>query len=254
MKCSLLESDATSTEGDMRAYKEQIFQLQKSYKEACDERSALRRDVSDLRRNFDMASHTEAASRRSEAATMSEVERLRKETRDKDIEVARLKQLLDDVQKSHAPMVELQKWRQRAQELEHQYQHVMHYNKEMASAVGHMTQVASERGGAWADTQQLSERLQREVERKDQELKMIELERADMQKQWENVQSSCTYFQNKYKTTDAEKKKLQQEHAAMSEKATVLATMVATSQRETELLKAQISQLECKLKDFQRAV
>lgn len=253
MKCEMLEGDASNSEGDMRLYKEQVFQLQKSYKEACDERTVLRRDLTELRRNFDMASHTEAASIRADSVSRAEVDRLRKEFCDKENELENMKRLLDEVQQSHAPMAELQKWRKRAQELEAHYQHAVHYNKEITSAVGHMTQAASERGGDLSDIQQLSVHLQRECDQKDQELRMAELEREDMQKQWENLSSSCTYFQNKCKTTAAETKKWQQEHAAMSGKATQLAQMAANSQRETEQLKAQISQLQCQLGDFQRS-
>merc|ERR1719272_2932537 len=123
----------------------------------------------------------------------------------------------------------------------------------MTSAVGHMTQAASERGGDLSDVQQQSAHIQKEHDRKDQELKMAELEKQDMQKQLDNVQSSCTYFQNKYKATVAETKKGQQEHAAVAEKATLLAQTAAAAQRESEQLRAQVGKLQRQLVEVQNS-
>lgn len=233
--------------GDRRIHQEQLFQLEKSYKEATEELTTLRRDHTELRRNLEVATRNEDVASRQQASTRNEAERLAKETRDKDNELANVKRLLDEVMKSHVPVEDMKKWKARAEKFEQQYEHVMRYNKEMTSAVGHMTQAASERGGEVSDIQQMTAHLQREHERKDQELKMAELEKQDLQKQLDNVQSSCTYFQSKYKSTAADSKKWQQEHAAASEKATLLAQTAASSQREVEQLRAQVSKLQQKL-------
>merc|ERR1719159_1329548 len=99
---------------------------------------------------------------------------------------------------------EVKKWKSRAEAYEKQYYQAMRYNQEMTSAVGHMTQAASERGGDWEALQRERKMLKEEKEKKDQELKMLELEKQDLQKQLDNLQSSGTYFQNKYKSKTEE--------------------------------------------------
>merc|ERR1711871_678810 len=114
----------------------------------------------------------------------------------------------------------------------------------MTSAVGHITQAASERSGDLSEIQQMNAHLQRQHERKDQELKLAKRETEDVQSQLENVQSSCTYFQNKYKTAAAEAKKLQQDCASASEKAEQFAQVAAQAKREVEQLRLQLGTLQ----------
>jgi len=59
--------------------------------------------------------------------------------------------------------------------------------------------------------------LKRDQERRAQELQMAELEKEDLQKQLDNLQSSCSYFQTKYKSTASELRNVQREHAAAND-------------------------------------
>lgn len=50
-----------------------------------------------------------------------------------------------------------------------------------------------------------------ELEKKQQTLKMAELEKQDLQKERDTLESSCNYFQTKYKSTQNELRALQRE-------------------------------------------
>jgi len=128
-------------------------------------------------------------------------------------------------------------WKSRAEEYQRKYDQAVRDNKEMTSAVGQLTQAASERGGETSELQQRNIVLQREQERTKQELKMAELEKEDFQKQLENLQSSCSYFQNKYQSSSDELMNAQKEHAVTTE---VLKRECEGLKSQTRLLRQQL--------------
>lgn len=171
-----------------------------------------------------------------------ERDRLQAELRARENELVNIKRVLDDVMSTHAPTEEVQKWKAKSDAYQRQYEQAMRYNKEMTSAVGQMTQAASERGVDWQDLQRRHAALSAEKERKDQQLKMSELEKEDLQKQVDNLQSSCTYFQNKYKATTNELKTAQKDHAASAEQLVKVRSQCSDLHRECEALKAKMAQ------------
>jgi len=239
---SLAEDLRRATE-ENRVRQEQFKELEKGYMEVNNqlrvlqsERTAVQDQAEAAAGELDMtrraARHGEQESQREQARLRTEVDRLSEENRAKENEIANVKRLLDDVMSAHAPKEELQKWKSKAEKLEQQYQMAVRYNQEMTSAVGHMTQAASERGGDFSELQQTHAQQKRDLDRREQELKMAELEKQDLQKQLDNVQSSCTYFQNKYKTTVAEMKTVQKEHQAALENVAQLSQQMNALRRQ----------------------
>ncbi|CAE8680937.1 unnamed protein product, partial [Polarella glacialis] len=168
---------------------------------------------------------------------------LQKDLQNRENELANIREVLDNVGRQHAPVEELHRWKARAEELEQQFNQAMRYNREMSSAVGYMTHAASSQGGDMHELQLRGDMALKERDRKDQELKTAELEKKDLQAQIENLQSSCDYFQNKYKATATELRSAQkeQQHAAGG-----LAQAKAQSSelsREHEALRGRVSHL-----------
>merc|ERR1712135_5114 len=118
---------------------------------------------------------------------------------------------------------------------------------EMSSAVGQMTHAASQRGGDWEALQEQNLALKRDQEKKDQALKMAELEKVDIQKQLDNVQSSCTYFQNKYKEKCNELKSTKKDQSIASEGSIKTQSQLANVQSETEELRRHAARLKWQL-------
>eukprot|EP00929_Paragymnodinium_shiwhaense_P098209 TRINITY_DN59726_c0_g1_i1.p1 TRINITY_DN59726_c0_g1~~TRINITY_DN59726_c0_g1_i1.p1 ORF type:complete len:549 (-),score=161.02 TRINITY_DN59726_c0_g1_i1:133-1779(-) len=137
-------------------------------------------------------------------------DRLRGELRAKDNELANLKQLLDDVMGSHVHRDELLKWKQRAEGFEMEYQKAMHLNLEVTTAVGQMNQASTERSSEILQMQTKNDELGKQLERKEREMGMIRLEKDDLQKQFENLEASCEYWQKKAKTLAADLKAVEQ--------------------------------------------
>jgi len=98
---------------------------------------------------------------------------------------------------------EARAWRSRAEELEHQYNQAVRCNEELTSAID------SQHGD-------LTQRHEL-AKRKDREIKMIELEKHELQKQLANVQSAANYFQDKYKAAAAELKRMHGAHPGVRE-------------------------------------
>jgi len=162
-----------------------------------------------------------------------EREKLQSDLQNRERELANLKQVFDNVMNAHAPLEEVQKWKEKAEKLQLQVDQANRARREMQSAVGHMTHAASLQGGDLHSLQLHNQTLMQEKEKHAQGLKMAELEKKDLQVQIENLQSSCNYFQNKYKGTASE---LRQEQRQSAKNAEALAQAeVKLSQLQTEV-------------------
>merc|ERR1719189_1805025 len=104
-----------------------------------------------------------------------------------------------------------------------------------------MTQAASERGGDWQELQQRNSTLQRELDRREQQIKMARLEKDDMQKQLDNLESSCNYFQTKYKTVAGELKAVKRESESAADGASKARNQSAETLRECDILRGTVA-------------
>jgi len=95
--------------------------------------------------------------------------------------------------------------------LENKITKVMQDRQEVTSAVGHMTKAAAERCSELAELQARSKALTKDVEKRDETIRLREMEKQDLQKQLDNLQSTLGYFQKKYKDTASELKAVQRE-------------------------------------------
>jgi len=201
----------------------------------------LRQKYDERSNHYDELAAKEEVARNSLTVAQAEVNRLLKETKAKDVELQdlrnelnRTKGLLAEVMKSHVPREDLQKWKRRAEQIEEQYTNAVRFGAEMNSALGHMTQSASERGCDLSEFQQNYAYFEKENARKDHELKMAELEKQDLQNTLQNVQSSCEYFQKK--------------HTEMK----TLAAGAIEKAKEAEGLRAEVAKLQRHLAETQR--
>merc|ERR1719409_2357358 len=102
-----------------------------------------------------------------------------------------------------------------------------------------MTSASAERCANLSEVSQHREKLQRDLEHMAQELNKRELEKQDAQKQLDTLQSSCDYFQKKYKSTANELKNLKNQDQD-SEPRTTLAAL----QRERDEARNQVATLQ----------
>merc|ERR1719215_2221511 len=106
-----------------------------------------------------------------------------------------------------------------------------------------MTQAAGERGADFESLQRKNIELMQDQEKRQQELKMAELEKQDLQKELDTLQSSCNYFQTKYKATQNELRTAQREQAAAVEGLSKARGQLTERQHEVEALRGQVAAL-----------
>jgi len=230
-RAARFETEAKQVENDCTAKQEQLHQLERSWQSLEHQNAMLRKERSE---NEGMPQGDSG---------LEEKDRLENELRSRENELANLKQVLEGVMDAHAPVQELQRWKARAESLEQEYNKAMRHNREMSSAVGHMTNAASAQGGDLSSLQLRNQQLLRDHQKKEQELKTVELEKQDLQAQMENVDSSCRYFQNKYKATAAELRAEQKEHAKAVEGLAQAKAQISELSREREGLRARSAKL-----------
>eukprot|EP00930_Biecheleria_cincta_P069554 TRINITY_DN57282_c0_g1_i1.p1 TRINITY_DN57282_c0_g1~~TRINITY_DN57282_c0_g1_i1.p1 ORF type:complete len:1652 (+),score=454.86 TRINITY_DN57282_c0_g1_i1:128-5083(+) len=221
-RAARFETEARQLEAECQAKQEQLDRLEENLQ-------VLRSGMAES----DQADHR----------SRQENQRLKAELENRSNELVNVKQVLDNVMNAHVPVEEAQKWKVKAQSLEQQYSQALRSNQQFSAAWGLMSDAASARGGDLRDLQIRLQILEREQEEKDQELKTADLEKKDMQAQMENMQSSCTYFQNKYKATAAELRKAQKEHAQAAEGFAHARAQVSELAREREGLCARVAKL-----------
>jgi len=209
-KAAAYQSQASQIETDVRGEKDKNSQLEQGWLDLDRQVSILQKEKAEMQSRLEAALQEQGYSKQ-------EMRREREQLQAKDHELVNLKRTFDDLMSAHVPMEELQRWKNQAETYKKHYEQAMRYNKEMTSAVGCMTQASSERSADISELEQTNAMLKRDQERRAQELKMAELEKEDLQKQLDNLQSSCSYFQTKYKNTASELRNVQREHLAANE-------------------------------------
>merc|ERR1712137_313514 len=106
-----------------------------------------------------------------------------------------------------------------------------------------MTTHVSERSEESGDVNKQNRTLQKQLEQKTQELKTARCEKEEMQKQFDTVQSTGSYYQEKFKEAQNEMKTLRQEHSAATALAQKLKGRVELLQQENEAITTSQSKL-----------
>uniref|UniRef100_A0A7S4RTN0 Myosin motor domain-containing protein n=1 Tax=Alexandrium monilatum TaxID=311494 RepID=A0A7S4RTN0_9DINO len=179
----------------------------------------------------------------------SENERLKVELNDANNERLKIRQVVDELLQAEqaSSSAELQKevnkWKTRAAYYEREYQQSKQLNNEMTKVMSQMTQAVSERSDETTDVTKQNKLLMRQLDVKAQELRSAKLERDEVQKQLDGLQSQGSYFQEKYREACEEMRTLRQEHSVSTATSSKLKLRVETLQREADEMKAQLSKV-----------
>jgi len=173
-----------------------------------------------------------------------ENERLRGELEHSNEEKLKFKQVLDDVvnaqdqTRNEELSSEIDKWRSRASHFEREYNQAKQLNKEMTDT---MMSFLNDRDGKQGDASEQNLQLRQQLESKTLALKNARIDKDEVQKQLDSLQSTGAYFQDKYKVASNELRILKQEHSVDKAAASKLRVRVETLQQENEDFKAQLA-------------
>merc|ERR1712217_668582 len=102
-----------------------------------------------------------------------------------------------------------------------------------------MLQAHIERNEQGGDLAQQNKAIKKQLEAKAQEVKMTRLEKEDIQRQLDSLQSTGSYFQDKYREASNRLRTLEQEHSVATASASKLKARVESLQKESDDLKSQ---------------
>lgn len=134
---------------------------------------------------------------------------------------------------------EVETWKRRADYFEKEYKKAKQLNSEMTKVMTQMTQTVSERSD---ETGKQARALAKQLEAKNAELATVKGERDEVRSQLDNLQSTGTYYQDKFKEATAELRALRHEHAVSTATSNRLSLRVEALQREAEDAKAKYAQ------------
>lgn len=184
----------------------------------------------------------------------SENERLKAELEGEKNERVKIKQVVDELVaadgmgRKEEMQREIDKWRARAAHLERESKEAKALNNEMTKLMSQMTQAVSERSDDTSNIHRQNASLVKQIEAKTQELRTARLEKEEIQSRYDNLQSTGTYFQDKYKEACSELRTLKQEHSISTAAASKLKLRVESLQKETEELRDQCARLSLEAK------
>jgi len=178
----------------------------------------------------------------------SERERLKIELSDTNFERTKLKQLMNDVMQKGANNEELErdieKWKGRAAHFEKEYNNSKQLNAEMTKVMSQMTQSISERSETSSDATKQNKILFKQLEASKQAERAARLEKEDIQKQYDSLQSTGNYFQEKYREAANESRQLKQENSVATASLSKMRIRLETFQKENDDMKAQCAKLQ----------
>eukprot|EP00927_Polykrikos_kofoidii_P069125 TRINITY_DN6450_c0_g3_i1.p1 TRINITY_DN6450_c0_g3~~TRINITY_DN6450_c0_g3_i1.p1 ORF type:complete len:1904 (+),score=486.14 TRINITY_DN6450_c0_g3_i1:65-5713(+) len=257
------EEDYRSTEmrlkNTMREFEsveKRVQELQRQCSEATNHERALEAQVEEQREKAEQyrkfaenSERTRVESSTSAQWLESENERLRAELDNARAESVKIKEVVDELvraegqSRSEELEKEINKWKTRATYFEREYSRSKELNTEMTNQMSQMMNHVSERTDQSGDLSQQNRALKKQIEGKIQELKMARLEKEDTQRQLDSLQSTGSYFQDKYREASTELRTLKQEHSVASATAAKLKLRVESLQKECDDLKAQCTKL-----------
>lgn len=244
-RVSELELQVAKFESESRTRSEQCSKLEKGWLDLDQQISVLQKDRAKVQNQADAAAgeldltrlkalQEERLWNSQRGQLHAECDKVSRNLKAREKEVATLKELLDDVTNKHVPKEDMEHWKVRAETFERKYHQVMHHNQAMCSTMRHMTQAASESGDIWSELQQKNVALQQETEKRLQERKTLELEKQDLEQRLDSLQISCNYFQKKYKSANDGLKATQRDASCAPSDVMRMRSELAAAQRECE--------------------
>mmetsp|Transcript_112673 Transcript_112673/g.313389 ORF Transcript_112673/g.313389 Transcript_112673/m.313389 type:complete len:1773 (-) Transcript_112673:269-5587(-) len=179
----------------------------------------------------------------------AENERLKVELSDANNERTKIRQVVDELLKAEHEnngaqlRKEVDKWKTRAAYFEREYQQSKQLNNEMTKVMSQMTQAVSERSDETTDVTKQNKLLMKQLHDKAQEVRAAKLERDEVQKQLDSLQSQGTHFQEKYREACDELRTLRQEHSVSTATSSKLKLRIESLQKETDDLKTQLARV-----------
>lgn len=179
----------------------------------------------------------------------SETERLKADLLDTNNEKTKIKQVVDELMraeednKSEELKREVEKYRSRAAYFEREYSNSKQLNAEMTKVMSQMTQAVAERSDEKSDVTHQNRVLLKQLEAKSQELRSAKLERDEVQKQLDALQTTGNFYQERYRDAQDELRILRHDHSISTATSSKLKMRVESLQREAEDLKAQCTKL-----------
>jgi len=177
----------------------------------------------------------------------SENERVKAELLDAQMEKTKIKQIMDDLvqadlsNKAEELKRDIEKYKTRAAYFEREYNNSKQLNSEMTKVMSQMTQAVAERSDEKSDMSAQNRMLHKQLEAKTQELRSAKVDRDEVQKQLDALQSSGNFYQDRYRDAQEELRSLRHEHSISSATSAKLKSRVESLQKEVEDLKAQIA-------------
>merc|ERR1712072_243455 len=136
---------------------------------------------------------------------------------------------------------QVDKYKQRAIHFEREYTNSKQLNSEMTKVMSQMTQSISEKSENSSDAVKQNKVLFKQLEASRQAERNIRLEKEDIQKQLDSIQSTGSYFQEKYREAANEARQLKQENSVATATLSKLKMRVESLQNENEDVKSQLS-------------
>lgn len=177
----------------------------------------------------------------------AESERLKAELLDAQAEKSKIKQIMDDLVRADASNKaeefrrDVEKYKTRAAYFEREYNNSKQLNSEMTKVMSQMTQAVAERSDEKSDVASQNRSLQKQLEVKMQEVRSTKVDRDEIKKQLDALQSAGNFYQDKYRDAQEELRSLRHEHSISSATCSKLKLRVESLQSETEDLKSQIA-------------
>jgi len=180
----------------------------------------------------------------------SENERLRAEVSNTQKERDKIKQVVEDLMKAEQENKtaeleqEVKKYKALAQRYEREYNNSKQLNQEMTKYMAQMTQAVVDQKDEKGDATNQNRLLQKQLDAKVQELRASKMERDEALRQLDTLQSTGSYYQEKYREAQEEARRLRQEHSVTAASSSKLKIRVETLQKEVEDLKLQNGRLQ----------
>jgi len=249
LKARRLEDEASALQRKCSELQAQLGDAQAGREALTAQIEAHKADAEHCRSNLEHAERRKIEVESRVQMLESESERLRAELLDANAEKAKIKQVVEDLMraeeanKTEELKKELQQAKSRASYFEREYNASKSLNSEMTRVMSQMTQAVAEKSDEKGDFAQQNRLLQKQLELKSQEVRTAKLERDDVQKQLDALQSTGTYYQDRYRDSQEELRNLRHEHSISSATSSKLKLRVESLQKEIEDIKSQNAKL-----------
>ncbi|CAE8658045.1 unnamed protein product [Polarella glacialis] len=219
-------------------------------RDSCAQVEEQRQMTEQARRAIEAAERARAESDSTASWLESENERLKVELNDANSERAKIRQAVDEMlsvqteARKDELRAEADRWQRKAGHFEKEYQQAKQLNSEMTKVMTQMTQAVSERSDESSDLSRQHKALVKQFELKSQDLKAARLDRDEALQKLDTLQSSGSYYQDKYREVEKETRTLRQEHSVATATSSKLKMRLESIQQECEDLKEQSARVQ----------